>query len=300
MTTMNNNATLVNILGAARSGTTMLDLMLGNSDDAFSCGEVYAWFRPYRTHHFNIICSCGENPCPVWKVLKDVPEKFFHKSVIEKMSVKYVIDSSKNLRWVIDSIKWARKNNIKIYNIVIWKDPVQLSYSHWKRGKTNNVWRKNFVGYYSKFLRLEIPFVSVRYSELVQSPSKKLKELCNFIGMDYFPGKENFWQKKHHHLFGSLGVRKQIESGNSRIESDIKYPEEFNVLINSIKQNIEKDTVVKKIITKLNEMEVSKIDPRDFDVNKYDLKLLYPLWYYYDIIKALFRRRFPQKWDSIQ
>jgi hypothetical protein len=43
---------LILVCGAARSGTTMLDLMLGNSPDVFSYGEIYALFRPFRTHHF--------------------------------------------------------------------------------------------------------------------------------------------------------------------------------------------------------------------------------------------------------
>lgn len=52
--------TLISICGEGQSGSTMLDLMLGNGYDTFSCGEVYAWFRPWRTHHFRITCSCGK------------------------------------------------------------------------------------------------------------------------------------------------------------------------------------------------------------------------------------------------
>jgi hypothetical protein len=34
--------TIINILGTNRAGSNMLDLMLGNDINVFSCGEVYA------------------------------------------------------------------------------------------------------------------------------------------------------------------------------------------------------------------------------------------------------------------
>jgi hypothetical protein len=72
-----NNGKLIMVCGAARSGTTMLDFMLGNSGDAFSTGEIFGYFRPYRTHHFNPVCSCGDVDCKVWQGLADVPESRF-------------------------------------------------------------------------------------------------------------------------------------------------------------------------------------------------------------------------------
>ena len=57
---------LLFVCGAARSGTTMLDLMLGNSDDAVSTGEIYAVYRPYRIHHRYPVCSCGDADCSAW------------------------------------------------------------------------------------------------------------------------------------------------------------------------------------------------------------------------------------------
>ncbi len=98
---------LINICGMGGSGTTMLDLMLGNGNDAFSCGEVYAWFRPWRSHHRSIVCSCGETPCPVWEQIKDSAENRFHSDVCRRLGVSFVIDSSKELRWLTDAQTWA-------------------------------------------------------------------------------------------------------------------------------------------------------------------------------------------------
>ena len=121
--------TLVNICGTARSGNTMLDLILGNSDDTFSCGEVYAWFHPYRQHHFKINCSYGNNPCQTWEKIKDEPENEFHAAIFKTLGVSFVIDSSKDLCWLIDTQTWAFANNLKSINLVIWKDLLELAYS---------------------------------------------------------------------------------------------------------------------------------------------------------------------------
>lgn len=55
-------ATLINICGATRSGTTVPDLKLGNGRDAFSCGEAHALFRPWLLHHFRANWQCGQVP----------------------------------------------------------------------------------------------------------------------------------------------------------------------------------------------------------------------------------------------
>jgi hypothetical protein len=67
---------LINICGTSYSGSTMLDLIIGNDDKGFSLGEIYAWFRPYRTHHLNIKCSCDGIDCP-WDKLKYIKEDDF-------------------------------------------------------------------------------------------------------------------------------------------------------------------------------------------------------------------------------
>ncbi len=50
------------ITGTGRSGSTLLDMMLGNDPKGISLGEVVALFRPYRPHHLLKNKDCfGEN-----------------------------------------------------------------------------------------------------------------------------------------------------------------------------------------------------------------------------------------------
>lgn len=63
---------LVYILGFGRSGSTLLDMLLGSLDGVFSTGEVWAlgkWIEEDKN------CSCGESvsSCPIWgKVIDDI------------------------------------------------------------------------------------------------------------------------------------------------------------------------------------------------------------------------------------
>lgn len=287
--------TLVNVCGAGRSGTTMLDLMLGNASNAFSCGEVYAWFRPWRTTHFNPICPCGENPCLVWKKIKDCEESSFHLNVFEQLNVDFVVDSSKQLYWIIDSYEWAKTNDISVYNILIWKDPVNLSYSHWKRGEGLWYWREEFSRYYGKVIELGLPVIAIKLEDLVANPSEKLSEICEAIGMPYFEGKERFWEKQHHHFFGSKGTRDQVSSGHSDIVSASGFPSEFEALLPQLVEAIDSDQEINRIVSFLKANDITNNLGHQSPHNYSTKKARGSYWYCMSAIKRRIRRYFPQQ-----
>lgn len=288
-------AALVNVCGTTRSGTTMLDLMLGNTPDAFSCGEVYAWFRPWRKHHFRIECRCGQRPCPIWERIKDVRESRFHATVAEKLHVNYVIDSSKELCWLIDTQEWGVANGFKVFKLLLWKNPIDLAYSNWKRGTGLTGWRHEFVTYYNKFFQTGLPFRSVYFNDLVSDPQRKLSEICAAVGMPYFDGKERFWEKQHHHLFGSHGTYKQVVAKTSTIRASETFPPEFEAHIETLSRQIADDPEVQHILETLQQAEISS----NGSFRTEDPSLLadkpYPIWYYVRKVKQAFRRHFPEQ-----
>ncbi len=288
---------IVNICGPGRSGSTLLGSMLGNSPNAFHCGEVYAWFRPYRTHHFKIKCTCKEDPCPYWEKIKDYPESDFHKKAFERLGVDFVIDSSKEISWVVDNNRWAARNGIKVINLIIWKKLLDLVYSHWKRGRGMVSWRRNFLNWHRKFSDTRLPFVSVCYNELASDPSGKLKDICRVIGMEYSPGKEDFWNRPQHHLFGSLGIRKQLETGNFEgIRPPEEFSPEFKKNLEFLNEKITKDKEVQGIMERLEEREVSNIDYQACGETAKWMRRVYPPWYYLKKVQRVYKRHFPQVW----
>jgi hypothetical protein len=275
----------------------MLDLILGNAPDAFSCGEVSAWFRPYRTHHFKIDCVCGEDPCPVWEKVKGVPASDFHAAVIEQFRVNFVIDSSKDLCWIIDTQKWAVANGIIPLNLLIWKDPIDLAYSYWKRDRDITGWRREFIRYCSKILGIRLPFLGVNYGNLVSNPRSTVAETCAAIGMPYFDGKERFWEKKHHHLFGSHGVRRQVETGTSIIRARGTLPQEFEANAEFLRRQVAADAEVQRILGILRQADVKSAVGDGSRIQGLLPEKPLPLWYYLRRTQRRIRRYFPQEFD---
>jgi len=286
---------LINICGTARCGSTMMDLIVGNDLRGFSLGEVNAWFRPYRKHHFKIRCSCDGSKCP-WDNLKDLNEDLFFEKAFKILDVDFLVDSSKSIPWVVDNNINGKRKGIKVYNILLYKDPVSLFYSFWKRDVSIKRARENvFKKYYRRFFQANLPFISVNYNKFVADPQTALKKLCSLIDIPYFEGKEKFWEKEQHQVFGSMGTRKQVEKGNSTIKTKEYFPLEYENLIPKIKMENEKNIAFQHVIEKLGSHEMKA----DFDINHFqDIKK--PYWYYMLNLKQKFKHRFPEKWKYDQ
>lgn len=289
---------IILVCGASRSGSTMLDLIIGNATDAFSCGEVYAWFRPFRKHHFKISCSCGVDPCGVWEKIKKVRENEFHISAMRELGVNHIIDSSKDICWVIDAQKWGGHNHLEVRNLLIWKDPVDHAYSYWKRGYKVDYWKKSFIGYYLKFINSSIPFISINYTELINNPSQLTEKICKMIDIPYFSGKERFWEKNHHCLFGSGGVKKQLERGNSEILTKPFFSDSYASQIVKFQDQIMNDADIQKILFSLQENDINNQDVSTGTVQEKTIKRIQPVWYYRKKIQNIIRRYFPENYES--
>ena len=204
--------------------------------------------------------------------------------VCKEFGVDFVIDSSKDNVWIVDSNIWARRHNIDIVNLLLWKSPLELAYSFWKRGLCLKDIRKGFVKYYGRFFQAGLPFVSVSFSELIANPAEKLRDICSVTGMEYFEGKEQFWERKfdiqHHTLYGSSGVRKMLYGGDVKgFKSSKNYPPEFLKIIDQVQREFVKDHDVQKIVERLKYEEVSS---RDIKIarHKYEPPSVHPGWYY--------------------
>ena len=290
--------TLINICGSERSGSTMLDLIIGNEPRAFSCGEIYALYRPWRKHHFQPGCGCGRQDCEYLEEFRRVSEDQFHSLLFEKFGYDWIVDSSKDLTWVVDNQQWITQKSGRVLNLVIWKKPTTFSISFLKRGKDANYWRKIFMDYYKKFLEAELPFVSVCYDDFVNEPRKYLGLISDLLGMENFDGKMNFWEKKHHQLFGSGGTGKQVLEGASEIFRQVEYPPQFEKDIKLIEASLDNDAEVTAIIDELRQREISLLNVSQKDPFNYDRPGKKPPWYYKQKIALKIRRYFPESYQQ--
>jgi hypothetical protein len=102
---------LIYVCGATRCGTTMLDLILGHHPRGFSLGGVANWYHPWRTHHFDVKCSCGVYLCPLWEKFKNYPEEELPFQLLDQLKLDFLVDSSNSPPWVIGQNRRFRRRS---------------------------------------------------------------------------------------------------------------------------------------------------------------------------------------------
>ena len=195
------------VCGTSYSGTTFFDMILANDPVGFSCGEIHALFHPYRPHHFNPECGCGDSDCNLWaEVLKGGKENVYD-TIFELMpNIKFIVDSSKNPFWISYQSGILQKKKYSIKNILIWKTPLELAHSFDKRGRLKD-WEKSWINYHRLFFTLINDWHSIKYYDLINK-KVALKNVCNYLEIPYFSGKKKYWQKNDYHtLFGNTSAK---------------------------------------------------------------------------------------------
>lgn len=290
-------AKLINVCSASRSGSSLVDVIIGNSPKGFSCGEVYAWFRPYRTHHFAINCPCGATPCPIWEKIKNVKESQFHSYTIKALELDYIVDSSKDFSWILDNNKWAASQNLEVFNILLWREPIGLAHSAWRRGRDIGDWRNEFVDYYTKIIRSQLPMICFSYDTLIENPSDAMINLFPKIGLKWIYGQENFWIKQHHQLFGSASITAATRNMSSILEAPIfsdAFLKEWNFYLSN---RMHTDTKLKLLLDTLRSSPFEAVNAVDtfHPYTRYQLKKMEikrKLWHYK---KRLFPDKLPRR-----
>jgi hypothetical protein len=235
--------TLINVCGMPRSGTTMLGLMLASGDDAVSSGEACSWFRVARYRP-------GATIPDFFRSLADVDERVFHQHLMDLHDVDFSIDSSKTFDWVVDQTRYGAETGVRVFNILVWKSPVDIALSWWKRGNYER-WRAYYLRYHAQLLLSGVDFCTVPYDALVEAPADTLQAICTASGLPYFEGKERFWEHDHE-LMGtnSAGVKDQVERRTSEFRKP-PVPTAFRPLAREVEQAAQTDTRLQRVIEAL-------------------------------------------------
>lgn len=244
---------LINVAGADRTGTTTLGAMLGHHSTAFHVGEVHGYYRPLAPWHRS---AAWLSPMRQWNNAYLAQSQAFHDHLARQMGKNIVVDSSKSVPWLIDDNDWARAAGMCVFNFATWKHPVDLAYSHWKRG-TYKSWRPAFLRYYTMLLDSELPVLMVHFDQLAAHPSRVLKRLCELTGMPWEDGMERFWEEPPLHVGGSGGARHQMNEGKRKSALDLAVPTEFDDSVGSrVRESLENDTRLKRIISCLRRLDI--------------------------------------------
>ncbi len=200
------NRTVIFVGGTAYSGSTFFDMMLANDPRGFSCGEVHAFFRPFRPHHHHPPCGCGDHRCTLWGEIRNSGEARLYRSIFQQNpDTRFIVDSSKSLPWITAQAGRLAKAGIQVRHILIWKSPAQIARSFHKRGRGRR-WTRSWANYHRLYFRLIPEYRTVNHFSLVDDPAV-LEQACAYLGIGHFPGKAEYWNKRHHTLFGNTSAK---------------------------------------------------------------------------------------------
>jgi len=196
--------------GTSFSGSTLLDMILANDRAGFSLGEIYALFRPGKRHHLTEIRRLRKDTR--WASILRGGENCLYRNLFSTFSeVDFFVDSSKEVFWMKKQQRILKRLGIPFRNVLIHKSPAEVALSYGKRG-AHGRWAAAFVKYHREYFRLfGADFTSISYKRLVTNPGD-LEELCTDLGINYFSGKEKYWEKSHQTFFGNQRAKAHLEN----------------------------------------------------------------------------------------
>jgi hypothetical protein len=191
---------IIYIGGTARSGSTLLDMVLSNDPKGMSLGEVVALFRPFRKHHYELRRKLMADT--KWKkILKEGEDNLYPNLFHLYPKTEFFVDSSKNPFWIKKQSNIIQKEGANTHQILIYKTPVEFANSLYKRGQGKN-WKKSWIQYHRKYFTLIQDFKTISYGDFIKNP-EVLERLCNWFGLEFSTAKYRYWEHKSLTFFGS-------------------------------------------------------------------------------------------------
>ncbi len=241
--------TVIFIMGIGRSGSTLLDLMLGSHSRAFSLGEIS------KLPQF---VAKGWRLCPLedsrfWEEtftpaeLQDLARGFsghrLHRALplkverrvrgwlgndailnpytqlFAKIDRDVLVDSSKYASWLTRRLEARefRQGWLRSYLIHMVRDgrAVLNSYLRIYPDQGAEALSQRWLEELEQKTRLYEQFPAERkrtihYEDLASAPEATLHQLCAWVGLDFEPAMVAYWQHDHHHIVGSRGTNATI------------------------------------------------------------------------------------------
>lgn len=241
---------VVFIMGIGRSGSTLIDLMIGSHRDAFSLGEISKFPKIVKKGKRKF---CVREDSTFWqdnfteaelvklaaglsnhRLNKYIPlkiERFLREilrqddilnsytTLFAKTQKDILVDSSKYICWIANTLKARefRSGLIEAYLIHMIRDgrAVANSYLRAFPKLTINEFSQRWVSQIQEQKSFYEKFPAekkmvVRYEELATNPQAVLERVCQLLGIEFTPEMIEYWRHDHHHIVGSRGTNALI------------------------------------------------------------------------------------------
>ncbi len=162
----------------------------------------------------------------------------------------------------------------------------EYAHSWWKRQKPLKTGLARYLRYYRQLASLRIPVATVPARQLTEAPAVTLEAVCAWLRMAYFPGKEAYWRKPHHALFGSQVATRELRAAKPEIYQTVNYPAEFREAYRPW-ADWEADGEVQGLYRWLEARDVTRLPPEEAPA---DASIPRPAW--------LWWRQWTETWKS--
>lgn len=219
--TKQKNRIIIFIGGTSRSGSTLLDLILGNNKQAVSLGEISSIIHPTKEKHF--ISRSKLLSDKIWgDIFRDKKSKLYDNIINAFPNKEIFIDSSKDPLW-IDYHNRKMNNKCIVKNVLIYKKPSELANSFAKRGH-NDKWLRACKHYHKKYNTLINDYFTIYLGDLLRD-DKVLEQACKRLGVPYHENMKNYVGNNRALFFGSETPNKKRGVDNSKTDiSDLHIP----------------------------------------------------------------------------
>ena len=203
--------------GANHSGSTTLGAILGSDPLGpfryFHTGELHSFFkRGSRT--FGNSALAGKMPSgELWnRVDPQLGYGGAWRQIQALVDPTILVDSSKKREFLKDVIESGFPlDSLSI--LLSYRPFAAIRTSDERRGKPPKFTVSHLLEY--RYLmdmaaHLGISLRAINMERLIESPSLETMNLCRAVGVPYFPGKEEYWNFVHCHLYGAATTRRHI------------------------------------------------------------------------------------------
>lgn len=224
--------TLIYIIGRGHSGSTLLDLLLGNHSDVIGLGEL-KWISNEKRADMDFLenkCTCGApavSKCHFWQSVDDRLQEEFGLTlasidveaacdktfVLHNLSLLYAVQSISRKTYLVDSSKTAHRlfrlkslcSSIDIRPVYIFRDAYGTTYSHIKRGRSVRKWAKKYARSTDRILQVlaDQPFHLVEYRKLSSAPFETLRAIMNYLDLEPQSEQLTLRTRLHHNIGGN-------------------------------------------------------------------------------------------------
>jgi hypothetical protein len=109
--------------------------------------------------------------------------------------------------------------------------------------------------YYENALRAGMRPIAINYDWLVREIDTALPMLCERLGIEYFTGKERFWERTHHQLFGSFGPRSQMFAEDPKIYVE-SLSDGYLSLVDGLESRFQSDSRLQQTLSSLRALDI--------------------------------------------